>query len=112
MNFLVRHAHAVLTGKAGEEARRGATDIRVANGAITEMGSGLKPQPGERVLNATDCVVYPGWVNTHHHLFQSLLKGVPAGINASLTPWLKAVPYAHRGGFDEPTLRLAARIGM
>ena len=68
--------------------------------------------PGERVLDATDCVVYPGWVNTHHHLFQSLLKGVPAGIDATLTPWLKAVPYAHRGGFDEATLRLAARIGL
>ncbi len=110
--LLVRNAHAVLTGLAGEQARSGARDIRVAGGVITEMGRGLVAQPGERVLDATDCVVYPGWVNTHHHLFQSLLKGVPSGINATLTPWLKAVPYAHRGGFDEATLRLAARIGL
>jgi cytosine/adenosine deaminase-related metal-dependent hydrolase len=96
----------------GDAARSAACDLRVAGGVITEMGRGLAPQPGERVLDATDCVVYPGWVNTHHHLFQSLLKGVPAGINATLTPWLKAVPYAHRGGFDEGTLRLAARIGL
>jgi len=110
--LLVRNAHAVLTGLAGEQARSGARDIRVAGGVITEMGRGLVAQPGERVLDATDCMVYPGWVNTHHHLFQSLLKGVPSGINATLTPWLKAVPYAHRGGFDEATLRLAARIGL
>jgi len=110
--LLVRHAHAVLTGLPGTQARSAACDIRVAGGVITEMGRGLAPQPGERVLDASDCVVYPGWVNTHHHLFQSLLKGVPAGIDATLTPWLKAVPYAHRGGFDEQTLRLAARIGM
>jgi 8-oxoguanine deaminase len=109
---LVRNAHAVLTGRAGEAARSSACDLRIAGGVIQEMGRGLAPLPGERVLDATDCVVYPGWVNTHHHLFQSLLKGVPAGVNATLTPWLKAVPYAHRGGFDEERLRLAARIGL
>jgi cytosine/adenosine deaminase-related metal-dependent hydrolase len=37
---------------------------------------------------------------------------VPAAIDSTLTPWLKAVPYAHRGGFDEAALRLAARIGI
>lgn len=111
-SFLLRNAQAVLTGLTGPGARSTACDIRSAGGVITEMGRGLARQAGERVLDATDCVVYPGWVNTHHHLFQSLLKGVPGGIDATLTPWLKAVPYAHRGGFDEATLRLAARIGM
>lgn len=111
-SLLVRNAHAILTGQRGIDARSAARDIRVRDGAISEMGRGLAPAEGERVLDATDCVVYPGWVNTHHHLFQSLLKGVPAGIDATLTPWLKAVPYAHRGGFDEVTLRLAARIGL
>ena len=110
--MLLRHAAAVLTGLRGAAARSRATDLRIAGGVITEMGRGLAAQEGERVLDASDCVVYPGWVNTHHHLFQSLLKGVPAGIDATLTPWLKSVPYAHRGGFDEATLRLAARIGI
>ena len=112
--MLIRHAKAVLTGRApGDGARSPATDLRIGrDGLIHEMGRGLRPEPGEQVLDATDCVVYPGWVNTHHHLFQSLLKGVPAGIDATLTPWLKAVPYAHRGGIDEHTLRLAARIGI
>jgi cytosine/adenosine deaminase-related metal-dependent hydrolase len=111
--MLIRHASAVLTGAAGAAARSSASDLRIgADGTIAEMGRGLLPQPGEDVLDASDCVIYPGWVNTHHHLFQSLLKGVPAGINASLTPWLSAVPYAYRGGFDEELLRLAARIGL
>lgn len=110
--MLIRGAQAILTGAAGTEARSTACDIRIAAGVITEMGRGLLPAPEERVLDAQDCVIYPGGVNTHHHLFQSLLKGVPAGINATLTPWLRAVPYAHRGGFDEATLRLAARVGL
>lgn len=110
--FLVRNAHAVLTGAAGDGARSSATDIRIADGVITEMGRDLAPIPGERVLDARGCVVYPGWVNTHHHLFQSLLKGVPAGINLTLSPWLQAVPFIYRKAFDERRLRLAARIGL
>ena len=111
-NFLLRNAQSVLTGRKGPLARSNAYDIRVAAGVITEMGRALDRREDERLYDATDCVVYPGWVNTHHHLFQSLLKGLPSGINQTLTPWLKAVPYAHRGGFDEDMLRLAARIGM
>ncbi|MDR6853854.1 amidohydrolase family protein [Variovorax guangxiensis] len=110
--FLIRHAHAVFTGLRGAQARSDATDLRIAEGLITEMGRGLHAQEGERVLDASDCVVYPGWVNTHHHLFQSLLKGVPAGIDATLSPWLQAVPFAFRRGFDEQRLRVAARIGL
>ena len=112
--MLIRNASAVLNGRAVHDgARSSASDLRVGDdGLIREMGRGLRAEAGERVLDATDCVVYPGWVNTHHHLFQSLLKGVPAGIDATLTPWLKAVPYAYRGAIDEATLRLAARIGI
>jgi cytosine/adenosine deaminase-related metal-dependent hydrolase len=57
-------------------------------------------------------VIYPAWVNTHHHLFQSLLKGEPQGLNQSLTPWLASTPYRFRGAFDEESFRLAARIGL
>ncbi|WP_077002539.1 amidohydrolase family protein [Variovorax sp. KK3] len=111
-SLLIRHAQAVFTGLRGADARSAATDLRIANGTIVEMGRGLQAQAGEPVLDASDCVVYPGWVNTHHHLFQSLLKGVPAGIDATLSPWLQAVPFAFRRGFDERRLRIAARIGL
>ncbi|RQO33645.1 amidohydrolase [Herminiimonas sp. KBW02] len=108
----IRNAHAILTGKSGVDARSKASDIRIEQGVITEMGNDLTPQGGERVLDARDCVIYPGWVNTHHHLFQTLLKGVPNGINQTLSPWLQSVPYLYRHSFNEERLRLAARIGM
>ncbi|MFO1297177.1 MAG: amidohydrolase family protein, partial [Rubrivivax sp.] len=118
--LLIRNAAHVLTGAAPTgpgapgAARTTATDLRVgADGTIAEMGRGLAPLAGERVLDASGCVVYPGFVNTHHHLFQSLLKGVPAGIDQTLTPWLQAVPFRYRSAFvDERRLRLAARIGL
>lgn len=110
-SWLIRNASAILTGLRGAPARHAGPDIRISHGRIAALGA-LQPLPGEQVLDATDCVVYPGWVNTHHHLFQSLLKGIPAGIDQSLGAWLGAVPYRYRSLFDEHSFRLAARIGL
>ncbi len=110
-SILIRNATAILTGLAGTGERHPGPDLRVAGSIIEAIGQ-LGPHPGEPVIDATDCVVYPAWVNTHHHLFQSLLKGDPAGLDLSLTPWLGATPYRFRAAFDETTFRLAARIGL
>lgn len=111
---LIRHAAGIMTGAdphTTDATRADGCDIRIAGDTIEAIGR-LSPRPGETVIDATDCVVYPAWVNTHHHLFQSLLKGDVAGLNASLTPWLAATPYRFRALFDEARFRLAARIGL
>lgn len=109
--LLIRNLQAIMTGLPGSAARHAGPDMRIDGDTIAAIGR-LAPLPGERVLDATDCVAYPAWVNTHHHLFQSLLKGDPLGINATLTPWLAATPYRYRAKFDAQLFRLAARIGM
>jgi cytosine/adenosine deaminase-related metal-dependent hydrolase len=110
-DLLIRNAAAILTGLPGSAARAQGSDLRVRQGRIAAIGT-LAPQPGERQVDATGCVVYPAWVNTHHHLFQSLLKGDPTGLNATLTPWLTATPQRLRPRMTEGDFRLAARIGL
>ncbi len=87
MSLMIKNAHAILSGLPGEAARLAGPDIRIRDGKIAAIGS-LTPLPEERQIDARDCVIYPAWVNTHHHLFQSLLKGEPQGLNQSLTAWL------------------------
>lgn len=111
MSLMIKNAHAILSGLPGEAARLAGPDIRIRDGRIAAIGS-LTPLPEERLIDARDCVIYPAWVNTHHHLFQSLLKGEPQGLNQSLTAWLSATPYRFRAAFDEHTFRLAVRIGL
>ncbi len=110
-SFLIRRPLGVMTGLPGAASRAGSVDIRVVDGMIAAVGK-LEPLPAERIVDASGCVVYPGWVNTHHHLFESVMKGVPAGINRPLLPWLDVVPLAHLRFLDERTLRLAATIGI
>ena len=100
-----------MTGLSGDAARSSATDIRIQDGKISALGQ-LSPEPEDTIVDAKDCVIYPAWVNTHHHLFQSLLKGEPQGLNQSLTSWLASTPYRFRGAFDEATFRIAVRIGL
>jgi cytosine/adenosine deaminase-related metal-dependent hydrolase len=85
--------------------------IRVRDRRIAAMGE-LAPEPGERIIDAAGCVIYPGLVSTHHHLFQSVLKGVRAGINQPLMGWLRSVPHAYWHKVNEDELYTAARIGL
>lgn len=109
-DFLITGAEGLLTGKTGQEARRRG-DIRVKNGIISEIGQ-LDPEPGERVVDAGGCVVTPGLVNSHHHLFQSCLKAVPVGMNQPLAAWLRLVPVAHWRKLDGDAMKVSTTVGL
>lgn len=109
-DFLIANAEGILTGKPGQEARaKGA--VRVRGGLIAAIGE-LAPEPGEKVIDATGCVVTPGLVNTHHHLFQSCLKAVPVGMNENLAAWLRLVPVAWWDRIDAEAMEVSATVGM
>jgi 8-oxoguanine deaminase len=109
-SMLIRAPLAIMTGLAGGGARAYG-DLRIENGRIAAIGD-LRPMPGEEVVDASGCVVYPGWVNTHHHLFQGVMKAAPAGIGLPLLGWLREVPYRFWKRLDEDAMRTAARIGI
>ena len=45
----------------------------------------------DEVIDARGHVVIPGLINTHHHMYQSLTRAVPAAQNAELFTWLKSL---------------------
>ena len=104
---LLRRARTVLTmdGRDLPDA-----DIRIDDGVITAVGPNLSDD-GAEVTDASDCIVTPGFVNTHHHLFQSLTRAVPGAQDALLFGWLRRLyPIWSRFGPDE--MKLSARIGL
>jgi len=108
-DFLITNIAYGLTGDA--KGTRLSGGIRVRDGLIAEIGD-LTPEPGEAVVDATGTVVTPGLVNTHHHLFQSVLKAVPDGINEGLDTWLQKCPYAFWPFIDAEALAVSARVGL
>ncbi|WP_136636566.1 8-oxoguanine deaminase [Pseudooceanicola onchidii] len=106
--ILIRGADTLLTMDDDRRELTGA-DIRITDGVIAEIGQGLETT-GE-VIHATGCVVTPGLVNTHHHLYQTLTRAVPGGQDALLFGWLKTLyPIWSRFGPDE--MRVSALAGL
>ncbi|MFT6675245.1 MAG: cytosine/adenosine deaminase-related metal-dependent hydrolase [Sulfitobacter sp.] len=86
--ILVRNADSVLTMDDDRREMQGA-DLRLQGGVIAEIGHDLHSD-GE-VIEAAGCIVTPGLVNTHHHLYQSLTRAVPQGQDALLFGWLQTL---------------------
>ena len=70
---LFRGAEVVVTMDDARREIRGG-DVLVENGKIVAAGENL-PRNGAEIINAAGCVITPGLVNTHHHLFQTLTRG-------------------------------------
>lgn len=108
METLIRNAETVLTMDDRMREVAGA-DVLIRDGVIAGVGPGLSTT-GE-VLDATGCVVTPGLVNTHHHLFQSLTRAVPGGQDALLFGWLKRL-YPIWAKFGPEEIRVSALAGL
>src|SRR5690606_23002324 len=74
LSILIHDAQiAAMDTRTGSEPFTGS--IRVSGSEIVEIGSELRPQPGERVIDGRDRLVTPGFVNAHTHSWETLYKG-------------------------------------
>ena len=85
-------------------------DILVRGGVIHAVGTGLDAA-GAEVIDAAGCVVTPGLVNTHHHLYQTLTRAVPGGQDALLFGWLKTL-YPIWARFGPEEMFTSAQVGL
>jgi len=87
------------------------TSIFCENGIIKSIFSNQKEISADKIIDASNYVVIPGLVNTHHHLFQTLTKAIYKAQNASLFEWLKTL-YPIWSNITPVELKSAVRIGL
>ena len=106
--LLIRNADCLLTM---DETRRElvSADVLLRDGVVVAVGQNLTTE-GE-VVEASGCVVTPGLVNTHHHLYQSLTRAVPGGQDALLFGWLKTL-YPIWARFTPDHMYVSAQVGL
>lgn len=106
---LIRGAQAIVTMDAQRRELADA-DLRLRDGVVADIGHGLAPGDAE-IVSARGCVVTPGLVNTHHHLFQTLTRAVPEAQDALLFGWLQTLyPIWARMGPEE--IFVSAQVGL
>ncbi len=69
------------------------------------------PPPAAKVLRANGCLVTPGLINTHHHIFQNLTRSYKPAVNGSLFQWLSTL-YPLWAGLDEEAVYASAWVGL
>jgi len=107
-DIIIKNADIILTMDDQRRELSGA-DMRIANGKIAEIGPRLTGTA--KTIDAQGCVVTPGLVNTHHHLYQTLTRAVPGGQDALLFGWLQTLyPIWSRFGPEE--MHVSALIGL
>ncbi len=108
-DILIRNADVVVTMDAARREVSGG-DVLIRGGVIAAVGHRISA-PGAHIVEARGCVVTPGLVNTHHHLYQTLTRAVPGGQDALLFGWLKTLyPIWSRFGPEE--MFISAQVGL
>ena len=88
--LLARNAEVMVTMDGSRRELKGA-GLFARDGIIEQVGpTDQLPTTADRVLDLSGQIVLPGFVNTHHHLDQTLTRNLPAAQNNNLFPWLRA----------------------
>jgi 8-oxoguanine deaminase len=109
--LLIRNAACVATF---DDARRELADasVFIRDHLIEAIGPAAElPQTADEVIDARGHLVIPGLVNTHHHMYQSLTRAIPAVQDAELFGWLRGL-YPIWAGLTPEMVRVSTQVAM
>ena len=115
LTLLIRDADCVATmDDAGTEWRQASVLIQgpriLACGPTADLDPALLAQATD-VIDARGHVVIPGLVNTHHHMYQSLTRAIPAAQDAELFTWLRTL-YPIWAGLTPEMVQVSTQVAM
>ncbi|NKF05543.1 8-oxoguanine deaminase [Clostridium gasigenes] len=84
-------------------------NMLIENGVIKYIGKEL--YEADESIDATNMLVYPGLINTHHHLYQTFTRNLPKVQKMELFPWLTTL-YEIWKGIDSEVIRYSSLVGM
>jgi 8-oxoguanine deaminase len=109
--LLIRNATCVATMDDAQTELRDAS-IFIRGHRIESVGPAADlPATADQVIDARGHLVVPGLVNTHHHMYQSLTRAIPAVQNAELFGWLRGL-YPIWAGLTPEMVRVSTQVAM
>ena len=109
MRTWIRSPLAILADD--DEAAAGGVVVDGARIAECLPAGAVPEAPCDRVFDASDHVVLPGLVNTHHHFYQTLTRAHGPALGKALFDWLKTL-YPVWAGLTPERLDLATRLAL
>ena len=106
---LFRNFDLVATMDTERREIRGGS-VLVDGNVIRAVSDGALALDAERVIDGRGKILLPGFVNTHHHLYQTLFRNVPGASDRKLFDWLVFL-YERWKGLDDEAVRISAAVG-
>jgi 5-methylthioadenosine/S-adenosylhomocysteine deaminase len=106
-NLLIKNAQ-VITMNAKSEIING--DIWIQDDRIQAIGPDLHPEHVDKVIDAANRTIIPGFVQTHIHLCQTLFRG--KGDDLELMDWLKKRIWPLEAAHDAESIYYSAMLGI
>jgi cytosine/adenosine deaminase-related metal-dependent hydrolase len=107
-DLVVTNAELLVT-MTGEEIRGGWVSIR--NGVVEAVGAPGREPPAAQTLDAGGCLVTPGLVNAHHHIYQNLTRAYGPAANLRANDWWTTVAQMWTR-LDEEATYVSTWIGL
>ena len=113
MSDLVLKNIGVLVTMDEERSELSDVNVVIRNGMIDTIGddSDLIESKASYTLDLSDYIVFPGLINTHHHLYQTLTRAVPGAQNSGLFEWLRTL-YPIWGRMDGEAVYISTLVGL
>jgi len=113
--LLIKNAQCVATFDDANPARGrelSHASVLVRDNLIESIGAAADlPQTADEVIDARGHLVMPGLINTHHHMYQSLTRAIPAVQNAELFSWLQGL-YPIWSGLTPEMIQVSTQVAM
>jgi cytosine/adenosine deaminase-related metal-dependent hydrolase len=86
--------------------------VSITDGLIDGVGTSLDTPPSAtETIHVDGCLVTPGLVNTHHHLYQNLTRAYAPMTDKPLFGWLQSL-YPLWSAIDEEAVYTSAFVGL
>ena len=99
--------HLATMNDAGD--RLSGVDVLIDGNVISRVGSSVDAPEGARTIDCGTMLVLPGFVNLHHHFYQTLQRNIPPAQNMKLFDWLTTL-YEVWEGLSEDSIRASTRL--
>ena len=110
VELCVRGAELLVTMDADRREIPGGW-VAIDDGMISALGQPGREPAAEREIDAGGCLVTPGLINTHHHLYQNLTRAFAPALGGDLFEWLRTL-YPVWRRLDEEAAYVSAWIGL
>lgn len=106
--LFIKNAASIVTCDSKDNVFKN-SNLLIEDGVITYIGEELKD--ADEIIDGTGCIVYPGLINTHHHLYQTFSRNLPQVQNMELFEWLTTL-YEIWKNLDEDVIYHSSITGM